>query len=67
MMQVKTDDEVLLAKPCTICGQLDRIESTLVYDMCHNVARVYCLGLTAVPLGFWCCPACFECIEKSKV
>ena len=67
MMQVETNDEVLLAKPCSVCGQLDRVESTFACDMCCNVAHVDCLGLTFVPLGFRYCPDCCDCIEKGKV
>ena len=67
MMQVETNDEELQAKPCIICGQSDYVESTLVCDLCRNVAHVNCLGLTSVPLGFWYCLACCECIEKGEV
>ena len=52
MMQVGTNDEVLQAKPCIICGHPDRVDSFLVGDLCHTVAHVDCLGLTLVPPGF---------------
>ena len=48
MMQVETDDEVLQAKPCIICGHSDHVKSTLVCDMCHNIAHVDCLGLESL-------------------
>ena len=67
MMRVENNDEVLLARPCIICGQSDHVEITLVCDMCRNVAHVDCLGLTAVPPGFWYCPACCDHIEKGEV
>ena len=67
IMRVETDDEVLLARPCIICGKLDYIESALACNMCLNVAHVDCLGLTAVPPGFWYCPACCDHIEKGEV
>ena len=67
IMRVETDDEVLLASPCIVCGQLDHVESTLVCNMYHNVAHVDCLGLTTVPPGFWYFPACCECVEKGEV
>ena len=67
MMQVETNDEVLQAKPCIICGHSDHVESTLVCDICHNIAHVDCLGLTLVPPGFWYCPTCCERIKKGEV
>ena len=66
-MHVETDDGVLQAIPCIVCGQLDSIENTLVCDMCCNVAHVDCLGLTLVPPWFWHCPTCCERIEKGEL
>ena len=67
MMQLETDDAVLQAKPCIICGHSDCVESTLVCDMCHNIAHVDSLGLDLVPPEFWYCPNCCERIEKGEV
>ena len=66
MMRVETDDEVLLAKPCIICGQSDCIQSTLVCDMCHNVAHVDCLGLTAVPRDFGIAQPVVSALKRAR-